>query len=157
METTFLESQFLTNQKLVKLIFKTTFVAFVVGAIFGLIQDSSMFEIFTTFFLFTLALYVSFSKIGMKTKVDTTTLYIKHPFVGNMKVILSEIVSVEKTNFKFPPNRKSYHKKFGTLYRMYGNNGLLIKMKNKNSVYLGSQKVENLEDAIQSKLNKKMD
>lgn len=128
MDVHFTETQNLTQQKLVKWAFGFAFLVYLSGFAIGLAKDKSLFEAHLIIFMVTLLLYFLLQKLRMKTEVDSTELKVNHPFIGSFSIPINQIVSTEKINFNFPNNRRSYHKKFGTLYRMYGNNGLFIQL-----------------------------
>ncbi|GGE26276.1 hypothetical protein [Psychroflexus planctonicus] len=154
MQTNFSELQVLTQQKSVKWIFRIAFFVHLSGIVIGLAIDKSMFETFIVICIVTLLLYILFRKLGMKTKVDSTELKVNHPFVGSFTIPMSEIASTEKVSLNFPDNRRIYHKKFGTLYRMYGSEGVFIKIQDSKPFFIGSQKADELQKVIQHKLKK---
>lgn len=154
MQTNFSEHQVLTQQKSVKWIFRIAFFVYLSGIVIGLAIDKSLFETFIVVCIVTLLLYILFRKLGMKTKVDSTELKVNHPFVGSFSIPITKIASTEKVSFNFPENRRSYHKKFGTLYRMYGSEGVFIKIQDSKPFFIGSQKADELQKVIQHKLKK---
>lgn len=155
MENYFTEQQALTHQTSVKWIFRINFFVYVVGIIIGFMLDRSLFQAFIVLFIFTLLLYLLLNKLVMKTSLTSTDLKLNHPFVGSFQIPIAEISSIELIRFSFPNNRRSFHKQLGTLYRIYGNEGILVKMKNRNTFFVGSQQVDVLAKEIQHKLKMK--
>lgn len=146
------EFQAYTDQTYIKWYFRIAYFIYAIGIIIGLIINNYLSDFFLFIFVFTSFLFIILRKIKMKTQVDLTHLKINHPFMGKYKLPLAEIASIEKISFSFPNNRRTFHKKLGALYRMYGNEGVLVKTTNNTSFFLGSQQNKLHYKEIQQKL-----
>ena len=153
MKKTFVENQNLTEQKSIQRIFGLTFVSYAIGIVFGYYNNKSFYEAFIVLLFVSFGLYILLSKIKMTTKIDSKSLKINHPFLGRLNITISDIASIEQINFRFSNYRRSHHNKFGSLYRVYGKEGISIKTKNNFSFFLGSQKSVELYAFLNHELN----
>lgn len=149
----FTEEQSLGYQKSIQWIFRISFVVYTIGIIVGWIKENLLLEVFLIVLAGTVVLYFVILKMKMKTIVTKNHLEINHPFVGNYTLPIVEIESIKLiSDANIPSNRRTFHKNLGTLYRMYGNEGILVKMNSKNTFFVGSQQAEILEQQLQHKL-----
>lgn len=145
----FIEYQSLVDQKSVKWIFRASFVVYTLGIILGILNEKTLAEAFLVLFAGTVVLYYILLKMNMKTVINTKYLEVNHPFIGRYQLSISEISTIELiTKANIPNNRRTYHHKLGTLYRMFGNKGLLIQTQSGEKCFLGSQDVETLNEKL---------
>lgn len=141
----FEEHQRIVHQTSIKWFFRASFAVCSIGIVIGLLKSKSILEVFAIVLMVQLLLYYVFYKQKMTTQLQPTQLTVNHPFIGKYMVDLNEISHVEliiKANI--PDNRRTFHAKLGTLYRMYGASGVLVKTKSGLLFFIGSQLAEEL-------------
>lgn len=145
MDNQFIEHQSIIHQTSVKWFFRISFAVYSIGIFGGLTYNKTILEVFVILLMVTLLLYYVFYIQKMTTQLHATQLSVNHPFIGKYTVDLNEINHVEliiKANI--PDNRRTFHAKRGTLYRMYGTDGVGVKTKSGIKVFIGSQTAEEL-------------
>lgn len=145
----FVEYQSIVDQKSVKWIFRISFVIYFIGIIVGWFKERALSEAFLVILIGTAILYFIFLNMKMKTVITSKHLEINHPFIGRYLIPISKIELIDLiTDANLPNNRRTFHSKLGTLYRMFGNEGLLIYTQSGTKFFLGSQRVELLNEKL---------
>lgn len=146
--TNFVEHQRITDQRFIRWSFRFAWIVYSFGIGVGIIKATSLMEAFVVIFILTLLLYYTLYKLKMTTEIRPSSLLINHPFIGEFSLTFKEIAKVELIkNAKIPNNRRIFHKKFGTMYKMYGYDGILVINSTGRKFFIGSQVAEELHAA----------